>query len=191
MEFRILGPLEVVSDEGPVEVPGVKPRTLLALLLVHANRVVSQDRLAGELWGGAPPAAATTTLQTYVYQLRRALRIDWLRTRPGGYVLDVKDSAVDALRFERTVSEVSQVEDASPRWVSLRLGEALAWWRGTALADFEGAPWARPEIARLAELRLGAMEALVDARLALGEHAVLVPELTSLVREHPLRERLW
>jgi predicted ATPase len=125
-----------------------------------------------------------------VYQLRRALRLDSLHTHRSGYRLEVKDSAVDALRFERVVHEVSHVDDASPRWQSLRLGEALTWWRGPALADFD-ATWARSEAARLDELRLSANEELMDARLALGEHAVLVPELEAAVSEHPLRERLW
>lgn len=191
MEFRILGPLEVVSDDGPVRVPRAKTRELLALLLVHANRVVARDRLAEALWEGSPPPGATATLQSYAYRLRKALPVDALRTRGGGYVLEVKDSAVDALRFERVVKEVSHVEDASPRWVSVRLGEALAWWRGRPLSDFEGAAWALPEAARLEDLRLNAIEDLFEARLALAEHAALVPELESLVSQHPLRERPW
>jgi predicted ATPase/DNA-binding SARP family transcriptional activator len=191
MEFRILGPLEVVSDDGPIDVPRAKARALLGLLLVHANRVVARDRLVEELWEGSPPVSAVATLQSYVYQLRQALGTESLRTRGGGYVLEVKDNDLDALRFESVVGEVSRVEDASPRWVSLRLGEALAWWRGAALADFAGAIWARTEAERLEELRLGVVEDLIEARLALGEHAVLVPELETLVSEHPLRERLW
>jgi predicted ATPase/DNA-binding SARP family transcriptional activator len=191
MEFRILGPLEVVSDDGPIDVPRAKARALLGLLLVHANRVVARDRLVEELWEGSPPVSAVATLQSYVYQLRQTLGTESLRTRGGGYVLEVKDNDLDALRFESVVGEVSRVEDASPRWVSLRLGEALAWWRGPALADFAGAAWARTEAERLEELRLGVVEDLIEARLALGEHAVLVPELESLVSEHPLRERMW
>jgi predicted ATPase/DNA-binding SARP family transcriptional activator len=191
MEFRVLGPLEVVSGDAPIEVPGAKPRALLGLLLVHVNRVVSADRLVEELWEGLPPKSPGATLQTYVHRLRQALGLDSLRTRAGGYVLEVKDSDLDALRFERAVREVSQIENASPRWVATRLGEALAWWRGKALADFEAAAWARPETDRLEELRLAALEDLVEARLALGEHGVLVPELEMLVSQHPLRERLW
>ncbi|HEX6237776.1 MAG TPA: winged helix-turn-helix domain-containing protein, partial [Acidimicrobiales bacterium] len=149
MEFRILGPLEVLHDDTPVVVPGAKPRALLGLLLVHANRVVSADRLAEELWEGTAPRSPEATLQTYVHRLRRGLATDSLRTRAGGYVLEVKDGELDALRFERAVREVSQVEDASPRWVALRLGEALAWWRGPALVDFAGGGWARTDAERL------------------------------------------
>lgn len=191
MEYRILGPLEVVSGGAQVDVPGAKPRALLAMLLVHADQVVSRDRLIEDLWEGSPPGSAAATLQTYVYQLRRALRLDSLHTHGSGYRLEVKDSAIDALRFERVVQEVAHTDDASPRWQSLRLGEALTWWRGPALADFDAAAWARAEAARLDDLRLSAIEELTEARLALGEHAVLVPELEAAVSEHPLRERFW
>lgn len=191
MEFRILGPLEVVCDDVLVEVPGAKPRALLGLLLVHANRVLSADRLVDELWEGSPPASPRATLQTYVHRLRGSLGFDALRTRAGGYVLEVKDGDVDALRFERIVRDVQHAEDATPRWVALRLGEALAWWRGPALVDFAGATWAQSEADRLESVRLGALEMLVEARLAQGEQGTLVPQLESLVSQHPLRERLW
>jgi predicted ATPase/DNA-binding SARP family transcriptional activator len=191
MEYRVLGPLKVLSDDGPLPVPGAKPRALLALLLVHANRVVTTDRLAEDLWEASPPKSPDTTLQLYVHRLRSSLGLGSLFTRAGGYVLEVKDSDVDALRFERVVTEVSQVKNASPGWVSLQLSEALGWWRGNALADFADAAWARAEAERLGELRLGALEDLIEARLSLGEHRTVVPELESLVSEHPLRERLW
>jgi DNA-binding SARP family transcriptional activator len=191
MEFRILGPLEVVVGDRPVKVPGAKPRTLLAVLLVHANRAVSRDRLIEDVWEGSPPGSPGATLQTYVYQLRRALRVDSLQTHGDGYRLEVEDGALDALRFERVVQELSPAQDAAPRERSLRLREALSWWRGPALADFADAAWAQPEAARLEELRLGAVEELTDVRLELGEHALLVPELEAAVAEHPLRERLW
>jgi DNA-binding SARP family transcriptional activator len=191
VEYRILGPLEVASDDGLVEVRGAKCRTLLALLLVRANHVVASDRLVEDLWDGAPPESAAATLQTYVYQLRKSLQVESLRTRPAGYVLEVAPGDLDALRFELALAEVCGREDGSADWVAARLGEALAWWRGPALADFEGAAWAQPEVARLEDLRLAAIERLTDARLALGQHAALVPELESLVFEHPLREGLW
>jgi DNA-binding SARP family transcriptional activator/tetratricopeptide (TPR) repeat protein len=191
MEYRILGPLEVLSSDGPVEVRGAKPRALLALLLVHANDAVRPERLIEDLWEGSPPRSAAATLQTYVSQLRKALRLESLRTRPAGYILEVESGELDALDFERALHETSRAEDPSPAWVAARLEEALAWWRGPALADFEGVAWAQPEIARLEELRLGAIEDRVEARLTLGEHATLVHELESLIAEHPYRERLW
>jgi DNA-binding SARP family transcriptional activator/tetratricopeptide (TPR) repeat protein len=191
MEFRILGSLEVTSDDEVLEVHGAKARALLALFLVHANQVVAQDRLIDDLWEGAPPKSATPTLQTYVSQLRKSLPLASLLTRPAGYVLEVAPGDVDALRFEDAFAEVSRCEDASADWVGARLGEALAWWRGPALADFEGATWAQPEAARLEALRLAAIERRTDARLTLGEHAALVPELEALVEQHPWREGLW
>jgi DNA-binding SARP family transcriptional activator len=191
VEFRILGPLEVASGDGLVEVPAAKCRALLALLLVRANHVVAADRLVEDLWEGAPPESAAATLQTYVYQLRKSLQLESLLTRPAGYVLEVAPDDVDALRFEHALTEVSRSEDGSADWVAARLGEALSWWRGPALADFEGTAWAQPEVARLEGLRLAAIERRTDARLALGQHAALVPELESLVAEHPLREGLW
>jgi DNA-binding SARP family transcriptional activator len=153
--------------------------------------VVSADRLVEDLWDGAPPESAAATLQTYVYQLRKSLQLESLLTRPAGYVLEVVPGDLDALRFEHALTEVSRSEDASADWVAARLGVALAWWRGPALADFEGAAWAQPEVARLEGLRLAAVERLTDARLALGEHVALVPELETLIAEHPLREGLW
>jgi DNA-binding SARP family transcriptional activator len=191
VEFRILGPLEVASDDGLVELPGAKCRALLALLLVRANHVVASDRLVEDLWEGAPPESAAATLQTYVYQLRKSLQLESLLTRPPGYVLEVASGELDALRFEHALTEVSRSEDASADWVAARLGEALSWWRGPALAGFEGAAWAQPEVARLEGLRLAAIERRTDARLALGQHADLVSELETLVAQHPLREGLW
>jgi DNA-binding SARP family transcriptional activator/pimeloyl-ACP methyl ester carboxylesterase len=191
VEFRILGPLEVASDRGQFEVREAKRRALLAVLLVRANQVVAPDVLVEDLWEGRPPDSAAASLQTYVYQLRKTLGLDSLRTRPAGYVLEVEPDQLDALRFEQAVRAVSSAKDASPDWVAARLGEALGWWRGSALADFEGMTWAGPEAARLESLRIGAVEDLIDARLALGEHAAVVPEIESLVGRHPLRERLW
>jgi DNA-binding SARP family transcriptional activator/tetratricopeptide (TPR) repeat protein len=191
VEFRILGPLEVASDDGLVEVRGAKCRALLALLLVRANHVVSAGRLVEDLWDGTPPESAAATLQTYVSQLRKSLPPESLVTRPAGYVLEVAPTDVDAPRFEHALDEVFGCEDAAADWIAARLGAALAWWRGPALADFEGAAWAQPEAARLEGLRLAAIERFTDARLALGQHAALVPELESLVAQHPLREHLW
>jgi DNA-binding SARP family transcriptional activator/tetratricopeptide (TPR) repeat protein len=191
VEFGILGPLEAASGDGLLEVRGAKCRALLAVLLAHANRVVPSDRLVEYVWDGAPPESAAATLQTYVYRLRKSLPPGMLLTRPAGYVLEVPPGDLDALRFEHALDEVRQRQDAPPDWVAARLGEALAWWRGPALADFNDMAWAQPEAARLEGLRLGAVEMLIEARLALGEHAALVPDLERLVAEHPLREGLW
>src|ERR671922_40314 len=186
MEFRILGPLEV-SEEGRVlKLGGSKQRALLASLLLHANEVVSRDRLSDELWGASPPDTAPTALQVYVSQLRKALGPDLIMTQPPGYLIRVSDVELDFHRFERLVATARTEE---PAQAALLLREGLALWRGAPLAELDDS-FARAERARLEEQRLAAVEQRVEAELALGRHAELVPELEGLVREQPLRERL-
>ncbi len=185
-EFRILGPLEVVGDGGPVPLAGQKLRTLLGALLVHAGEVVSTDRLVDELWGEHPPKTATTSLQNMVSQLRKALGADVLVTRPPGYALEVEPGQVDAARFERLVAE-ARGAPAQERARLLR--DALALWRGPALADLAFEPAAEGEARRLEELRLEAFEERIAADLELGLGQELVSELEPLVQAHPLRER--
>jgi DNA-binding SARP family transcriptional activator/pimeloyl-ACP methyl ester carboxylesterase len=191
MEFRILGPLSVVSNGDELQVSGAQRRAVLGMLLVHANYVVSADTLIEDLWEGHPPRSASTTLQTYVYQLRKTIGLESLRTRPSGYLLEIEPDDLDALRFAHAVEAVRRADTPSPQWVAERLRAALGWWRGPALADFAGLTWARSEAARLETLRLGALEDLMEARLAAGEHTAVAPELETLVAEHPLRERFW
>jgi len=170
--------------------PGAKERALLADLLVHAGRVVSADRLVEDLWGDDPPGNPANTLQGRVSALRRALGTagaGLVVTRPPGYVLEADPGQVDAARFERLVGEAGR---AAGDAAAGPLAEALGLWRGPALAEFADQPWAQAEAARLEELRLGAVEALVELRLAAGDHTGLVGELEGLVAEHPTRERL-
>ncbi len=190
MEFRILGPLEVLEDGRPVELAGRRQRAVLALLLLHANEVVSSDRLIDGLWGERPPATAAKVLQNAVSQLRRSLGENVIVTRAPGYLLHVEPDAIDARRFEslladgrRTLAEGRAAEAAAT------LREALALWRGPPLEEFAYEPFASTEVARLDELRLRALEERIEADLALGRHADLVGELEPLVSEHPLRER--
>jgi DNA-binding SARP family transcriptional activator len=181
LEFLVLGPLEVVDDTGSrLELGGSRQRGLLALLLLHANEVVSVDRLVDELWGAEPPATQANTLQQTVSRLRRALGPDRIETRPPGYLLRVKRGELDLERFEELVSE----GDADA------LRDALALWRGEPLADFAYEAFAQGAIARLTELRLAALERRIDADLARGSPAGLVGEIEALVADHPLRERL-
>ena len=191
MEFRILGPLEVWDDGGEVSLGGPKPRALLAVLLLHPNEVVPTDRLIDELWGDDSPEDATAALRVNVSRLRKALPQDVLTTRSPGYVIRVEPDELDLHRFERLVDEARGLlarglgSDASER-----LRDALALWRGPALADFVYESFAQPAIARLEEIRLAAVELRVDADLALGRHDEVVAELEALVAEHPLREHL-
>jgi len=167
MQFRILGPLEVEGDGEPLALGGAKQRAVLAVLLLHANRVVSRDRLIDAVWGERAPETAYSALQGYVSALRKALGADLILTRAPGYVLETAPTSVDLGRFE-----------------------ALDLWRGEPLADLDSLGFVQIERVRLGELRLSAVEERVDADLALGRHPELVAELHALVGEHPLRERL-
>ncbi len=189
MEVHLLGPFEVVSGSERIPIPGAKCRTLLAMLAVSANRVVTSDRLIEDLWQERPPGSAAATLQTYVYQLRRSLPCEAIITRSGGYVLEVASDAVDTDRFEAAVRGAATADyRAEPRRVASELAGALAIWRGRPLEDFQAAPWTRPVVARLEELRLATVERLNAARLALGEHMALVADLEALAVQYPLRE---
>jgi WD40 repeat protein/DNA-binding SARP family transcriptional activator len=200
MEFRILGPLEVVDEEQRrVRLPGPKTRALLAELLINANQVVSVDRLVEAVWGEDAPDTAAKTLQTYVLQLRKAVEPgrapgttgEILLTREAGYLLAVRPEQVDALRFQCLVEEGREALSASePDRAAAVLAEALGLWRGPALADVAGESFALPEAVRLEELRLAALEDRIEADLAVGRREV-VGELEHLVARHPLRERLW
>ena len=192
MDFRILGPFEVLRSGEPVRVPRGKQQAVLALLTAHVGRVVPAERLVDELWGGEPPPAATAVLHSYISKLRRALggTDGPLVTRAPGYMLDVPERDVDARRFEALAAEVEHTPGAPRTWVSARLAEALELWRGPALADFAGERWAEDEAARLEEVRLQVAERRVDAELALGHHKAAIAELEPLVAANPLRERL-
>jgi len=187
LEFRILGPLEVVAGGRPLPLGGAKQRALLALLLLDAGRVVSTDRLIDSLWSGEPPPTATASLQNLVSQLRKSLGADAIERRPPGYVLRLEAGQLDLALVRRLVDE-ARASDPARR--SRLLGEALAIWRGEPLAELAYESFAQPEIARLRELRLTLVEERAEAELALGRHAELVAELEALVRSEPLRERL-
>jgi YVTN family beta-propeller protein len=195
VEFRILGPLEVRIGGGTLALGGPRQRALLGLLLCNANRAVSRDRLIEELLGDQPSASAERMLRVQVSRLRHALGGDGddqrLLARAPGYVLRVEDGELDLQTFERLLAEgTDALEREEARRAAELLREALALWRGRPLADLEFEPFARFEVQRLEELRLLAVEECMDAELALGRHAALVPELEALAEEHPLRERL-
>jgi DNA-binding SARP family transcriptional activator len=153
---------------------------VLALLLVHANEVVSTDRLIDGLWSGEAPASAQKVLQGYVSQLRRTLPAETIATRGSGYVLATSET--DAREFERLVDAASAL---GPAEAAPLLRRALGLWRGPALAEFEYEDWAQAQIARLHEQRLVALEERIEADLELGRHSQVVAELEVLVAEHP------
>ena len=179
------------ADGEPLPLGGTRQRALLALLLLRANQVVSSDRLLEELWPEEQPLAGRAALRVRVSQLRKALGADLVVTRSPGYLLAAAPEQIDLHRFEQLVSDASrELEAGRAQPAAALLREALSLWRGEALAELAYETFAQPEIARLEELRLVAFERRVDADLALGRHAELVPELESAVAQHPLRERL-
>src|SRR3954468_9142338 len=186
MEFRILGPLEVVEDGRPIPLDRHRMSAVLAFLLLRANEPVSTDRLIDEVWGPDPPKTASASLQNYVSRLRKAIGAEAIVSQPPGYVLRIDPERFDLARFERLTAEA---RGAAPRERAEKLRAALALWRGPALEDLAFEPFARDEVGRLEEARLAALEQCIDADLELGSAAELVGELEQLVREHPLRER--
>jgi DNA-binding SARP family transcriptional activator len=193
IDFRILGPLEVMTESGPVRLGGRKQRGVLALLLLHVNEVMPVERLADELYAGAPPATAGAQIRDHVSQLRKLLGPNagtLLETRSPGYLLHVDSEQLDAARFERLLdtasSELAEGQDAQ---AAARMRQALLLWRAPALADLAYAPFAQPEIGRLEELRLTALERRIEADLRLGRNGALIGELEALVAQHPLREQ--
>jgi len=192
MEFRLLGPVEAVRDGRSVPLGGAKPRALAALLVLHANEVVSRDRLIEALWADRAPGTAAHSLDVQVSRLRKAFEPDEiLTTGGGGYVLEIDPDAIDVRRFERLLEEGRRANAAGKATEALEaLEAALALWRGDVLGDLAYEEFARSEVERLEDLRLVAIEERIDAELALGHHDRLVPELESLAARHPLRERL-
>jgi len=177
MEFRILGPLEVLSDGRALDLGGQKQRVLLAVLLLEANRVVSSDRLIEALWPEEPPNTAQKALQVYVSQLRKLLGRERVETKAPGYLLRVADGELDLQRVE-------QLREES------RLSEALSLWRGAPLSDLAYERAVQGEIGRLEELLTVCLEDRIDADLDRGRHSEVIGELERLVGDHPLRERL-
>ena len=192
VEFRILGPLEVVGEDGPIRLGGPRQRATLAILLLNANRVLSIERLADDLYAGRPPVTAVTQVARQVSELRKALGPEaGIETRPPGYVIRLAPEQLDLRRFERGGEEAARALERGDAEVAFELQrEALALWRGDPLADLADEAFARVAIERLEEIRLAALEQRIEAELVLGRHRELVAELEELAAEHPLRELL-
>jgi DNA-binding SARP family transcriptional activator len=194
MQFRLLGPLQVLDDQDrPLVVAGPRVRALLAVLLLEVNQVVPSDRLADQLWDGDPPAAWRPSLHFLVHKLRGILgdARHTLATREPGYVLELRPEELDLTRFGDQVSQAriawaaGRLEEASSRFET-----ALGLWRGRALAGFEEMGFAQLAISRLEEARLGALVDRIEVALALGRHTPLLGELDALTRAHPFQEGL-
>jgi len=192
VQYSVLGPLEVRDGERRLDIPGRAKRGLLGLLIVEAGTTVSVDRMIYELWGDDPPRSAKRTLRSHVSRVRGALGPDVpLVTRPPGYVLDAAFDQIDANVFE-SLTERARYELASDaRAAAATAIEALGMWRGDALADLAGFPYADAEARRLEELRLGALEVHLDAEVRAGRHAEVLHELRAAATSYPFYERFW
>jgi DNA-binding SARP family transcriptional activator len=191
LEFRILGPLEVVGERGPIRLGGAKQRATLAILLLSANRVVSVDRLADDLYAGAAPVTALKQVQRQVSELRKALRLaSAIETRSPGYAIRLAPAQLDLTIFERVAADGAEALAAGEAQRAAELlRRALGLWRGPPLADLSYESFAQAAIERLEEIRLAALEHRIEAELKIGRESELVGELEQLVAEHPLRER--
>jgi predicted ATPase/DNA-binding SARP family transcriptional activator len=190
--FGLLGPTVVVDDAGEVEIHGEIRRRLLTRLLVSANRPVPVDRLKDDLWEGDLPASAASTLKSHVSLLRKSLGSGRLSHHNGAYVLHVGPGELDVAAFEREAAAGRDLARSGDYHRAADLfAQALARWRGQALADVAGTGWGEPEAVRLEELRAATLENWMDARLAVGEHQQVVADAETAVAEHPLREGLW
>jgi DNA-binding SARP family transcriptional activator len=194
VNFGLLGPVLVRVGGAPVQVPAAKQRVLLADLLLHANQVVGLDELADAVWGDALPGSARVTLQNYVKRLRQALGpagYERIMTRPAGYLIEVRPGELDVARFTEWQADGRAAARAGA-WerASAQLAAGLALWRGQPLADVPSQLLAQTEVPRLAEMRLDALEARIEADLHLGRHRKVIAELEALAAAEPLRERL-
>jgi predicted ATPase/DNA-binding SARP family transcriptional activator len=193
MEIRLLGPVEVVADAGPVHIGSPKQRAVLAMLALDAEQVVATDTLIEGLWGEHPPGDSLRALRFHVSRLRQALGPERaaLTTRPGGYRLTVGHGRVDAHRVDELVTAARSIRPHDPDGAASLFKDALAHWRGASLLDVLGEPFAPPVARRLDELRSTLEEERLEARLACGHHDAELPELERLADAEPLRERRW
>ncbi len=200
VRFGLLGPLVATGDdEASVDIGQPRQRSVLALLLLEVNRVVSAERLIDDMWGDRPPARPAGALHAYVSNLRRLIEphraprgpAKVLVSQSPGYVLCAENDDVDSLMFQRLATEGHRLTDTDPRAAIAVLDEALALWRGAVLADFPGAAWVTGPAARLDELRASVLEDRFGALLSGGRHAEVTADLRQAAERDPLRERLW
>src|SRR5579859_4274777 len=188
VRVRLLGPVDVVVDGAARPVSGLRRKAVLAVLALHRGDIVSNNRLADVVWAGDPPVTSVNTVQRHVSYLRQALGSkNAIVARGPGYLLDPGRVDTDVAAAERLIREGAMVEDRAHERL---LRDALGLWRGRALSDVAGLPWLEEQAERLEQLRLRASRALVQTRLALAEHADLLPELEALCGDHPFDEQL-
>lgn len=189
MQVRLLGPLDLMTAGGPQPVRGLRRKAVLAALALQAGELVSASHLIDVVWGGAAPRTAVNTLQSHVSYLRHVLGSKAaILARAPGYILNLDGNGTDVRVAERLLRQGTQAAD--PVRAARHLDAALALWRGWPLADLAGLAWLEERATQLDMLRLRVRLALLDARLAAGEHEQLVPELKLLAADHPLDERI-
>ena len=186
IDYALLGPLEARLDGRPIDLGGPRQRAVLAVLLVERNRIVAADRLIELVWGEDPPPTAETALQGHVSKLRQLLGREAIRTERPGYALDVPVGALDVDRLEAAV-RAARDEPGEPAVAALR--EALARASDTPLDGLEIGPVGAAEVQRLEQLRLSALETLVDLELDLGREDAILGDLERLIAVHPYHER--
>lgn len=188
--IRVLGPIDVAGPDGPRSAGGRHARILLGVLVLAGGRSVPVETLQAAMWGDVLPQSPESSLQTYVWRLRRVLGADAITSIDHSYVLDVRRDQVDALQFEDLLLAATDVR-AEPARCSTLCREALALWRGPPFGDLADDDAFRLEAMRLDELRLTTVELFLEAEVELGHHEIAVAELECAVREHPYRERMW
>jgi DNA-binding SARP family transcriptional activator/WD40 repeat protein len=188
VDFLVLGPVEVRNHGDSVSIGGPKQRSILALLISEVGHPVSIERLVEDVYGEDAAEGARRSVQTFVSMIRRELG-EIVQPSGSGYMLVTDPTTIDAIRFEDGVRTAMHLVEAEPDAAASALRDALAIWRGHPYADVDSRSWLEPEITRLSELRLAALESRIDADLALGRHRELTGELEALTIEHPLREK--
>ncbi|MFS7877681.1 BTAD domain-containing putative transcriptional regulator [Streptomyces asiaticus] len=194
VKYGVLGPFDVTLGTRNITPTAPRLRQILALLVVQSGRTVTLAELIDEMWGDTPPVSAQSTLQTYIYKLRKSLEgsgldsSEVLRTRPNGYVLEVPDDCIDLRLFDRAVAQGRKALPEAPDKALEHLKEALALWRGPALTDVSAGEVLTAHATRLQADHLSALELKIEAELKLRNHRAVIPELTSLSAAHPLHE---
>lgn len=188
--IRVLGPVDVLTSDGPTAVGGSQARTVLAALTVGVGHAVTVDFLCQALWGDNPPDSADNTLQSYISDLRRILGAEAIVRVDHSYELEVAPQSIDAVRFETLLGRAIGAKD-DPAERSHLCRDALGLWRGRPFGDLADDEPFRLETYRLDELRLATIELSIEADLALGNHELALGELLAVTEEHPYREHLW
>jgi DNA-binding SARP family transcriptional activator len=188
--IRVLGPVDVLTTAGPTHLGGGRERTLLAALVLSANRAVSSDQLAQILWGNEQPPSRDNTLQTYISRLRHVVGHERIRSEEHSYALAVDAEEIDAVLFERLVSEAGSLGNHAAVCGD-RCDRALGMWRGVAFGELADRDPFRLEAVRLDEIRLYAVELKMASEISLDREEIVVGALEALVEEHPYRERFW